>query len=569
MRSVSFALWQRNRIGLWIVLGYWAAFSAMVGLFGQRFRVEVLAIGILFVLLSYLFLVAVFIHQDSDVAAARSSYPSYMFTLPVKTSRLVITPMVLGTLSAFAFCFVLAVSARRAGAGIDLLWPAMLGTTFIAALQAIFWFPWGIPYAKLVLTMAVIAGLGIGVGMAISANIPEWGICLGLASVIAGSYGTAYLGVIKARRGDSREIVALPGATQAKRPVKEKAPFRSAHQAQRWYELRQHGFLLPAVATILMGLFYVPTVWDTTLSPISGIAPNGDGVVPIIPTYVMTYYPVLLFLIPCVSWVIGCGLKRSDVKRGDRTFQLFYGTRPMSDADMVGTKLKAMAISTLWAWAIVLLLSLPILNMRGGHIDVRRELLLPEEGTVRSVLVPFVDRQVATIVIATILLLAAMTWRNYVIGFWTELSGKLWLRYAYPVSFGIGYALIIVWASQKSPDGGHSVQALIQFLVTCIWIALAVKLAVSAWLAVQQYRMRLLRLSALAWSSGLFLVGVAGFVWALMLLSQTFRQTLVSSEIASAAVVDSSAVALFVLWTPLGRLLVAPLMLSINRHRSS
>ncbi|HVT12565.1 MAG TPA: hypothetical protein VHE55_09875 [Fimbriimonadaceae bacterium] len=568
MESVAFALWQRNRIGLWIVLGYWAAFSASLGLFGRRASAEALAIGILFVLLSYLFLVAVFIHQDSDVAAARSSYPSYMFTLPVKTSRLVLVPMILGTVIVFAFCFVLAASARHSGANIPLFWPAALATTFIAALQAIFWFPWGVPYAKLVLTMAVIALLSTGTGVALNASVPEWAICSALSAIAGASYMTAYLGVARARRGENRDIVSIRESARVRRPVKAKAAFRSATQAQVWYELRQHGILLPAIAAILCGLFYIPTVWDTTISPIYGLGPDAEGKVPLISTYVMAYYPALLMLLPCAAWVIGCGLKRSDVKRGDRTFQLFYGTRPMSDADLVGAKLKATAISTLCAWAIVLVFSLPILNMRGGSMNIRTNMFLSQDDRIHSVLAPFLDRQVLLLGFSAVLLLALMTWRNYAIGFWTELSGKLWLRYAYPIAFGIGYALIVVWGTQRSPDGGHSTATMFETIFIGIWIALLAKLAISVWLVVKEKRTGLLRPSALAWSGAFFVTGAAVFVATLLLLSQSLRQSMVSAQIGSPLVVDSTAIALFLLWTPLTRILAAPLMLSINRHRS-
>lgn len=569
IQGVTYALWQRNRIGLWIIFGYTATFCVTLIAAGDRRNDGLLAVGILFLLLSYLFLVAVFIHQDSDVGAARSSYPSYMFTLPIKTSRLVLAPMLLGTITVFAFAFVLTLAARSSGAPISLFWPAALATTFVAVLQATFWFPWGIPYAKLVLTLAAIPLLATAVGMANNAKAPEWSICIGLAAVIALSYGTAYVGVARARRGDSREIGSSRAAKADAQPVKQKAPFRSAGQAQRWYELRQHGVVLPAVAALMSGLFYVPMVWNTTLSPISGIAPNANGLVPTIPTYVSIYYPVLLFFIPCASWVIGCGLKRSDVKRGDRTFQLFYGTRPMSDADMIGAKLKATAISTLWAWGIVLLLSLPILKMEGGTMDVRRELVLPEQIPLFALLPRYVDGRAMLLAGIFVALLAVMTWRNYVIGFWTELSGKLWLRYAYPISFGVGYALIVMWGTQTSPSSSsRSPWFTFGAFVAAVWIALAAKFLTAIWLTATEYRRRILKPRAVAWSAATFVVGCGAFVGMGLLLSGPLRESFVGAQIASPLVIDSTAIALFVLWTPLSRILAAPIMLSINRHRN-
>lgn len=569
MQGVTYALWQRNRIGLWLILGYTVAFSASLVLAGGRRNDGLLALGVLVLLLSYLFLVAVFIHQDSDVGAARSSYPSYMFTLPVKTSRLVLVPMMLATVTVFAFAFLLTLSARSAGASISLFWPSALATTFVAVLQAIFWFPWGIPYTKLILTLTAIPLLATGVGMATNANAPEWSICLGLATMIALSYQTAYIGVGRARRGDSREIGSTRAAQSVARPVKQKAPFRSAGQAQRWYELRQHGVVLPAVAALLTGLFYVPMVWNTTLSPVPGIGPNADGIVATIPTYVSVYYPVLLFLVPCASWIIGCGLKRSDVKRGDRTFQLFYGTRPMSDADMIGAKLKATAISTLWAWGIVLLLSLPILTMGGATMDVRRELVFPDQIPLFALLPRYVDGRAVLLGGVFVALLAVMTWRNYVIGFWTELSGKLWLRYAYPISFGIGYALLVVWGAQTSPrDGRASAWFTFAAFVIAVWIALTAKFLTAIWLAVTEYRRGILKPCALAWSAATFVVGCAAFVGMGALLSVPLREGLVGGQVASPIVIDSTAFALLVLWTPLNRILAAPIMLSINRHRN-
>src|SRR5579862_4329050 len=279
-----------------------------------------------------------------------------MLTLPVRTSQLVIWPMLLGTAVVFSFFGLLALAVRYGGVTeIPQFWPPMLGAALLAVLQAIFWYPLGIPYSKLVLTFLAVPGLATAVAYANVYKVPEREICAGLGLVIVASALVAWSGVSRARRGDVHILdFDRPSEDTAAMVMPDARPCRTVGMAQAWYEWRLHGIVLPVIAVFLFALFCVPMAWDDTYTPLWMLGPNSRQMLATAPTYLYSYLPVLLVMVPLAAWVIGCGAKRSDIRRSDQTFHLFFSTRPLSDGALVAQKLWAAALSTAAAWAVTL-----------------------------------------------------------------------------------------------------------------------------------------------------------------------------------------------------------------------
>ncbi len=567
IRGITWAYWQRYRTVLLTVFAVALTFATTVARLGvQKTPEYVLGPGVMLLIFGFLALIGVFIHPDADVGTGGSSYPSHMFTLPLRTSALVLWPMCLGGSLVFGFALLLAFSAQRAGvADVPLFWPPLLCVAILASLQAIFWYPLGIPYSKLLLTFAAFAFLGTAAGYASALKVPEAAICVGLGGVVALSTVIAYVGVNQARRGDFT-ILEFDPTSRKPGSAPSVAPFASAARAQSWYEWRLHGFVLPLIGVILFGLFCIPLVWNDTYSPLWFLGENREGYVPTIPTYAAAYLPTMLGLVVLASWVVGCGAKRTDVKRSDRTFHLFFATRPVSDGSLVSDKLWSAARSSAVTWTVVLCLTLALTRMQGGYESPHTGLVSPDKRPILEVLGPYLNLDIALKTAAVVLILAAATWRNYAIGFWTELSGKLWLRYAYPIACIFAVCIGFSIPSQSSSFGGHWLTlALVDWFV---WSAVTAKLSLAAFLAFREYRSGRLAIGTI-WRSLAWLgLGCGALIGIALWLSAPMREAWLDAGPITPAQLQWLLVGLVILWTPVVRLILAPMMLRLNRHRA-
>src|SRR5688572_8465264 len=136
--------WAKHRIGLGLLLGF-------VGLSifgGWMVRTEtgtlsvVLVTSIIFAL-AVMYLMAVFSYGwDINVSSPLSGYPSWMFTLPVRTSYLVAWPMLYGVVSVGLLWIVFALLVwRPLGMAVHVLWPALFLAAAMAWIQASVWTP--------------------------------------------------------------------------------------------------------------------------------------------------------------------------------------------------------------------------------------------------------------------------------------------------------------------------------------------------------------------------------------------------------------------------------------------
>jgi hypothetical protein len=573
LRGMSWNLFHRNRVGLVIALAHLCTFCGML-LIADVNQVPpfLLAISTLLIVGSYLFLVGIFIFQDADVGSERSAFPPYFFTLPVRTGQLVVVPMALGTVTTFSLIFLVSLVARHAGTNMGLWWPATAGAAVLALLQAVFWFPFGIPYSKLVLTLLLLPAICMGIGVGFFEDISEATICAALAVLTGLSYFVAHLGVVKARRGDGREI-SLRRTDSKSSAVQAKKAFSSPAQAQSWYEWKQHGKVLPFIAGMLVIVLCMPLAWDNTLSPITGFTPDAKGMVPTVPTFLTVYYPILLGMLPWVAWVIGSGARRSDTKRSDRTFHLFYGTRPMADHTMVGLKFRTGLKSALVAWAVVFLMSLPLLLLKGGYqvpnasyFGGGGDVVLQLNEPIFVVLAKFFTLDAALRCAGFMLLILAFTWRNYVVGFWTELSGKGWLRHGYPMFWGV-LIMSFILVGSSAPTGSLPAMGP-RAIAGIIWGLVGLKVIVVFLLLARQIKSGTWNLGMMiAKPAAIWLLGTAPIVAVGLFLAEPYIAAGVANEVWTRPVAVWAIVGSGIVWAPAARMMLAPMMLSLNRHR--
>lgn len=590
IQSITWSLWQRNRKLAFAVggaTGLYVIFIGIIGHFVQTSPWVAIPMAVL-VGVAYLAIVAAFMFHDADVAAKGSAYPTYMFTLPVRTYQLALVPLALGSLVAFTLGLIVMYSTRFAGAQVMIFLPPMMLVSILAYLQATFWYPTGFPYSKLLLTLLGITAISLFIGISLEEKMSEEAVCLGLALTTLLCYLVSYRGIAKARKGDTQfirvrsiEIAEEPTIVAEPKAVRWLKPFTSAGAAQRWYEWRQHGLVMPTIVVILFVLFYIPMYWNTTYSPVSIFGHDAEGRMSHIPTYIHSFLPMMLGLIPFVAWMVGSGARRSDVKHDERTFMLFFGVRPMSDGGLVSQKYWAALKSSLVTWALVPVCLLPTLVMKGGffnpdingpHNELRGSVTvavlpsfdLPMWSAIQQGLTPTLVYYGFGITV----LLIALTWRNYAVGYWTELSGNIWLRNGYPIFLLFG-SLTVGGVIKTLPEQIAREWLTFERINLVLWLIIGIRILIAGWLLRRILASQLLSVKTLMKGFAAYLTVVGLLVAWVLSVTPDFRQAMVEAHVATPGVAVGIHVAAILFLVPIVRILLAPIMLHVNRHRVS
>lgn len=553
--GVLTSLFGRHRIGLLITLAFLSVASAIVLVVGKERMPD---FGGLLVFLGFtialFYLVAVFLHSDSDVATPGSTYPTYYFTLPVKTSELALWPVLGGIIFVGLLTFGVSFAIDKAHYSFNYIGATFVVVSLLTTMQAVFWYPIGIPYSKLVLSIAVIVGLFL---LGFSRSI--WGIGEGVQTgiyiaVISISVGIAWLGVVKARSGLS--IFNLSNLHMSVGDRLNLPPFSNPNSAQLWYEWRQQGRLFPGITLAFVLIFVAVSYTNDTLSPLDVLATSTE-VMPTASTFLSVFYRMMIVLLPVFAWVVGFGMKRTELKRGDGSFHLYFATRPLADSSMVWAKFRVALKSTMWAWTFMVLATIPFLFTPAGRY-VNGHSSGPE-GMLYQILPEFLTPQILVMVLCGLLGFMFLSWRNLVVGLWTELSGNINLRYLQPFSSILIYIGVISLPSWVFKDMTWFAYLVVGLLV--LKFALAIKVGFSMRTQGLLTNRQLVLNATYYVTCVLVLYGCACVV-----LGPTIaeRQNAFSQEL----LWNHFNLLLVVLWwVPIVRILLATKMLSLNRHR--
>lgn len=289
--------------------------------------VTVLPLSFVYVYLAYVFTLAEF-----GPRPRLSSFPPWMFTLPVPTWRLVLFPMLYGAVT-MALSWLAAREALPAllRGEVPLAWPAVGLAATLAWLQAVDWWPVGL-FPK-----AIIAGLALaGTWAGLLSRLPEEGrLGLGTAALLAG-YGFAVLGVNRARLGEQGLGLRWRWpARLGKRLPLEQHTFASPLRALCWLEWRRNGLLLPGSAAIWLFLVVV----------IAGL----EGRQGASHALVMS----IIYLLPLTAPLMGGFLGKPEVWSRQFRLSTYDASRPVPAADFVLAKLAGIAFGLLLAYGVL------------------------------------------------------------------------------------------------------------------------------------------------------------------------------------------------------------------------
>lgn len=212
------------------------------------------------------------------------SFPTRMFTLPMRTSSLIGLPMIYGS-EGMVFVYLLCAWLLLGHLGPDrpLLWPCLYLIFGLTQFQMIIWSLPGSRYMKL-LCLSIAASIitfgwmffvpsivaGALSEMGYTGNVEDFmrRLLVGLALTGPAAYLISLFRVHQQRRGLTGRSSLFTGwwDTTIGRLMRRRAPFRSANHAILWQEWRRSGFILPIVVVFVIALTCVPAWLSGELS---------------------------------------------------------------------------------------------------------------------------------------------------------------------------------------------------------------------------------------------------------------------------------------------------------------
>ncbi len=551
-RGLAWHIWRHHFRGLGLICGYLALLvtAALLNpkaVLTQETLIALAAIPLTFALL---YLMAVFTHPEADIAATGSGYPSHLLILPVRTRDLVLWPMAYGSVALSLTWFIVAAGVFRArGIPAPVLWPAALLAATLSCLQALFWTPISLPYLRLVLAVLLLPCLLFTSVLLQASGVAESIIAALYLSLIPAAYAVALEGVARARRGDCPERSWInPSSAMAERPVRNRGPFRSPARAQLWFEWTRNGIILPLMVGGGCLLASLPLIWvrDSTPllrnSPLEFLTRGFD-----VEANVTLRATLFCFLLPVwIASIVGGGVRISANRRNDLSLPAFLAIRPMTTADLVASKLKMAACSTLVAWTILMLFAAVWLMTPATHGA--------QTGLLIELILRAATPKAVVVVLTTLAVLVFWTWKCMVQSLFVDLIGREWLVEAYRLTLVFGAATILFLFATLAARPELSTYLEGQVLLY-MRVAATAKVLIALWALRELWKRRIARPDALA---------IAVAIW---LATATGLFALMHALLPTGAIATTNLALIVVLFLPAARLSLAPLALESNRHR--
>ena len=334
---------------------------------------------------------------SGDLAARPSIYPAYKLTLPVTSRALAGWPMLYGTTSMFALWLTTALLLRWVNTRafvVPLVWPGLLAATYLAWTQAFMWMPYGLRGVRVLLAVTFLTVVDAIVFIAIENEARELMMIALLAPQLPVAYLLAWIAVRRARRGELPDwTIRVPRRTTTVATTGAEGSFSSPARAQFWFEWRQHGWTLPAMAAMV-----VPAELLLLFIPGQDNSPTV-----FLTLFVVSITPIFLAIFAAAALA---------------TATTFPAVRPLTTASLVAAKLKMSILSTLLTWAIVLVSVAVALEWSG-----RSAALLERVRAIMEVTGP---ARLAVIGVLSIGAAMALTWTHLVQSLCIGLSGRPW-----------------------------------------------------------------------------------------------------------------------------------------------
>lgn len=342
-----------------------------------------------------------------------SGFPSWMFTLPVRTQCMVAWVMLNGTFGlVMAFVAISCLILRPSGFDPP-WWLAFIAPTILAWIQVLSWTPFTFSIVRLLLMITILTV--VSMLPPLLAYFYEVRAAIIMSSqlvLIAIAYPLAGYGVVRARRGDAAEPRWLPRwvAQLAEWQPRRQRPFRSASDAQLWYEWSRNGVFFLQILGCLLVCFGLIAAYRHFLILDQ---PDEDPWFELISMAAMLILP---------AGLMSSGLGKADSRSGNPAFPSFLATRPIATTDFVVAKWRMVVRIAFIACLMGILGVFACLPVHGNFQLVKG---LWDQG-----LQHYPAEKAWTLLFFSPVLLFLVTCKNLTQGMWIGLTGRPWVGFA-------------------------------------------------------------------------------------------------------------------------------------------
>jgi hypothetical protein len=542
-QALAWEFWSTNRRGWLLLVAAIPAFALIYRLAAVPLRQseDMKFFCLLPMVLSLILAGAYCNFTDQVRREGIAGFPRHLFILPVSTFHLVTSAILCGVTSVVGIYFAWATLVLPPLDVVLLVrWPATLLAAFVVFYQTIIWCLSGFRITRIV-SLSLVATTLVGISVLPILKIPAiWANEAVLSAILgataAGTYAVALVAVGKQRRGGGagwtwpstlvdRLAVFLPHRRSA---------LKSADAALFWIEWRRVGLLLPAAVLLATCLVLGTTILFTDRGSRETMwAENWLAVLPLI-----------------VAVPVSMGFGKPDFWSLDVTLSPFMATRPVSGGQLLSAKMKVAAVSSLLAWAALLVVA-PLciyLYCDTEHWHDAWQML----GLIYS---PFSQWALPILWLVMSMLL---TWSLMIGNVWLGYSGRPVVYYAFVVvGMGVFLTALVVFAMYLERPR-YWQNAWVETLIWLPW-AFAAFVSAKAWFAIW-CGSRLRRRGLI--SDGNIIAYACLWLTAAAFLA--FRAWLISPGIEWLR----NLLMLFALCAiPLARVAASPLAIAWNRHR--
>jgi len=355
-QAIVWEICAKNRWALLLAFGLIPFCALLWTIVGPGHEI-VKVVHVFCVMATFVSLIWVCSYTANDSRGRFSGFPSWMYTLPLRTSALVLCPMLLGF--ALTVVGVLAwefTTSRCWGAPFELKyvgWHTLLLVGTLFSVQALVW---SLHRFRWIRVVALVAGIFaflyvglVGHTFNFSGGAGVWfgGVSLTIPLAIAG----AVAGVERDRRGGWQGWTGRLLEHLLDLIPHRSGAFASAARAQLWFEWRRKGFFLVAV-------FAVPMALSMCLFPLGAALYLRP-----VETLFHFSYPFILMII--FTGVIGSAIAKSDLWSAELGIHPIVATKPLSTSALVFAKMKAAAAVTCLGWLLFSILLVPVILLHG------------------------------------------------------------------------------------------------------------------------------------------------------------------------------------------------------------
>jgi hypothetical protein len=542
--AIGWAIWSQHRRGL---AGCAVAFLVMAATYpflfsftrspaAVFFSTVPLAGAFAFVLNSLL------VVDESGSLSSRS--PKHRFVFPARTHTLVFWPMLYAWIVAGSMWLVTGLIYTSSGFPTPLLLPALAIATLMVWVQALSWLPLPYSWIRDLVTLVVLGALAaLPVWMIYS----DWNSPVLIATVLivysAMAYPLGLAAVESDRRGEVwrfwPEKIERSGSTTTSATFSRRRPFRSADEAQFWYEWRCHGLVVPGMVGLVLFLtllIFIQTAF-TAHRPIYGAFLPG----------ILT----LLILMPVfMAGGAGPGVGRfAPMFAGNsRRFRAFVAIRPMTSGGLVSAKFRMAFVSVLLSWAVAACFPVLWVVLAGNVLGL--------VSLTRALFQPYANAKGLALMGLAAVLLPAFSWKQLTGGFAPTLTGRRWIADGValahlPIFLGLmGAGFWLVGHAEALPR----VLAILPYVVVCAAILKGTVVIVTFQQALHR--------GLITWST----VGSVLGIW-LALSACAFACVMLVSSTGPQALSTPIALLGILAFMPLSRFALATLAFDWSRHR--